>query len=396
MLHLGGLVYSQRLQLQDAAIFWSPRTGAHEVQGAIFDKWTSLGRENGFLGMPLTDETPTPDGVGRYNDFEGGSIYWHPDVGAHEVHGAIRERWTVLGRTSSIGYPITDEADSLRGRFSNFAILPPGTPPTEGATSIYWSPATGAHWLGGDVLTAWRNLGSERSFLGYPTSDYLGVGPVRFERGTMHSTGGGLPTIDADQRIIDTGQINIDGVAANGSAKLMMNSAGQWNYSGKVRATGALSYDFAIATALIFADGSGTGRAFSTKGDVEGTLTIGGNRDHPWDDWGNDNWISEHWDNIVSCLSRTELTVEFNESNLLGHIGSIIGIPLLVIGAIAAGAWFGENYDSCGGYDSSGNRIVTAVPRGRDCPPGMTKLPRERDNSSAGPMPGDTPEDYRG
>jgi hypothetical protein len=83
-------------------------------------------------------------------------------------------------------------------------------------------------------------------------------------------------------------------VAANGSAKLMMNSAGQWNYSGTVRATGALSYDFAIATALVFADGSGTGRAFSTKGDVEGTLTIGGNRDHTWDDWGNENWISEH------------------------------------------------------------------------------------------------------
>ena len=52
-----------------------------------------LGWERSFLGYPLTDETATPDGVGRYNHFQGGSIYWTPATGAHEVHGAIRGQW---------------------------------------------------------------------------------------------------------------------------------------------------------------------------------------------------------------------------------------------------------------------------------------------------------------
>jgi uncharacterized protein with LGFP repeats len=46
---------------------------------------------------PLTDESPTPDGIGRFNHFQGGSIYWTPGIGAHEVHGAIRDKWASMG-----------------------------------------------------------------------------------------------------------------------------------------------------------------------------------------------------------------------------------------------------------------------------------------------------------
>src|SRR5215207_7282221 len=70
-----------------ADTFWSPQTGEHDVHGAILEKWASLGWERGFLGYPLTDETITPDGIGRYNHFQGGSVYWTPTTGAHEVHG---------------------------------------------------------------------------------------------------------------------------------------------------------------------------------------------------------------------------------------------------------------------------------------------------------------------
>lgn len=75
---------------QGGSIYWSPNTGAFEVHGDIRGKWAQLGGEEGFLGFPLTDETGTPDGDGRFNHFEGGSIYWTPQTGAHEVHGAIR------------------------------------------------------------------------------------------------------------------------------------------------------------------------------------------------------------------------------------------------------------------------------------------------------------------
>ena len=43
------------------SVYWSPATGAQEVHGAIRDLWRQLGSEQGFLGYPLTDETPTPD-----------------------------------------------------------------------------------------------------------------------------------------------------------------------------------------------------------------------------------------------------------------------------------------------------------------------------------------------
>src|SRR5882757_8240111 len=63
---------------QGGSIYWTQATGAHEVHGDIRGKWASLGWERGFLGYPVGDESGTPDGVGRFNHFQGGSIYWTP------------------------------------------------------------------------------------------------------------------------------------------------------------------------------------------------------------------------------------------------------------------------------------------------------------------------------
>ena len=85
--------------------------GAFEVHGAIREKYLALGAEASILGYPRTDETATPDGIGRFNHFQGGSIYWTPGTFAHEVHGLIRDRWASLGweRNPQLGYPISDE-----------------------------------------------------------------------------------------------------------------------------------------------------------------------------------------------------------------------------------------------------------------------------------------------
>jgi hypothetical protein len=85
--------------------------GAFEVHGAIRDKYLALGAEASILGYPRTDESGTPDGVGRFNHFQGGSIYWTPGTSAHEVHGLIRDLWSSLGWETNpqLGYPISDE-----------------------------------------------------------------------------------------------------------------------------------------------------------------------------------------------------------------------------------------------------------------------------------------------
>ena len=106
-----------------------------EVHGGIHAKYLALGAEASFLGYPRTDETGTPDGIGRFNHFQGGSIYWTPTTGAHEVHGLIRDFWAQQGweRNPALGYPISDELIPDR-RIGNrladprkkpFADLPP-------------------------------------------------------------------------------------------------------------------------------------------------------------------------------------------------------------------------------------------------------------------------------
>lgn len=84
---------------------------AYEVHGEIRRKYDFLHGPNGPLGLPVTDETGTPDGVGRYNHFEhGGSIYWTPMTGPMMVSGVIRNLWASQGwELGSLGYPVQDE-----------------------------------------------------------------------------------------------------------------------------------------------------------------------------------------------------------------------------------------------------------------------------------------------
>jgi hypothetical protein len=118
-----------------ASIYWTPGTCAQVVYNAIRGKWSALGWELSPLGYPTTDESGTPDGIGRYNHFQHGSIYWTPATGANAVYGAIHALWASLGwERSALGYPIADEEPFGVGRRSRFQ---------HGA--IVWDAVTGAH-----------------------------------------------------------------------------------------------------------------------------------------------------------------------------------------------------------------------------------------------------------
>lgn len=176
----------------NGSIYYHPSTGAHEVHGLIRARWASLGWERSFLGYPLTDESTTPDGIGRYNHFQGGSIYWSPSTGAWEVHGAIRGKYSALGwERSFLGYPLTNETTTPDGvgRYNHFQ-----------GGSIYWSPSTGAWEVHGAIRAHWASLGWERSPLGYPISDELVVygGAARishFQRGSIYWSASAGPRV---------------------------------------------------------------------------------------------------------------------------------------------------------------------------------------------------------
>ncbi|MFI6301952.1 PQQ-dependent sugar dehydrogenase [Amycolatopsis thailandensis] len=150
----------------NASIYWSAASGAHYIMGRIWQKWGSLGWET-FFGYPTTDETATPDGVGRYNHFSAnGSIYWSPSTDAFEIHGSIRDRYKALGWQDGLGYPITDETGTPggTGKYNHFR---------QGGFdhSIYWRWGTNEAWeVKGAIRLRWRDLGWETSYLGFPIS----------------------------------------------------------------------------------------------------------------------------------------------------------------------------------------------------------------------------------
>lgn len=154
--------------------------GRGPVIGSIEQKYLSLGGCGSFLGVPLGEELVTPDRNGRFSAFANGSIYWTERTGAHEVHGAIRDTWRDTGwELGPLGYPTSDEhpvGDDI-GVMSDFE-----------SGAVYYTPDTGAHEVYGEIKKRHDELGGVKGKLGYPTSgerDVPGGRAVDFEHGTL-------------------------------------------------------------------------------------------------------------------------------------------------------------------------------------------------------------------
>jgi alkaline phosphatase D len=94
---------------------------AHIAAGIIGEKYEMLGGDTGLLGTILTAEDATYDGIGLWQQFQRGYIYWHPDTGVFEIHGPILDRWAELGWSQSeLGYPLSDVYDVPEGQESRF------------------------------------------------------------------------------------------------------------------------------------------------------------------------------------------------------------------------------------------------------------------------------------
>jgi L,D-peptidoglycan transpeptidase YkuD (ErfK/YbiS/YcfS/YnhG family) len=178
-----------------ADVFSSPATGSHTVGGAILGKYRILGGSAGVLAYPTTDELVTAGGAGRYNHFQGGSIYWTSSTGAQQIGGAIKTAYRSLGwERSVLRFPTTDERSTpnRQGRYNHFQ-----------GGSIYWSPASGAWSIGGAIRDRWGQLGWENSALGFPiTHEYAVTGgrAQDFQFGSIRWTpSGGAVVVGADR-----------------------------------------------------------------------------------------------------------------------------------------------------------------------------------------------------
>ena len=159
-----GLTASGCFQLfENGSQYYTPATGAQAVTGEVLDSWSARGWESGLLGYPINDTYCGLVGAGCFQRFQGGNLYWSSATGAHFVRGGIFERWGASGwEGGPLGYPTSDE---------NCGLVKNGCFETFTGGSIYYSPATGAHSVAGAIKDAWAAKGYETGLWGYPTGE---------------------------------------------------------------------------------------------------------------------------------------------------------------------------------------------------------------------------------
>ena len=117
----------------------------------------------GWLGERKTKgEITTPDGKGRYAQFERGYIYWHPDTGARAIPLNIFETWAGLGwEAGPLGYPTKHHA--VVDKVGDIQAFQRGV--------IYRRYGEPGYWVHGVIGDSWYKRGAENSDLGWPVSN---------------------------------------------------------------------------------------------------------------------------------------------------------------------------------------------------------------------------------
>lgn len=167
-------------RFQRGNMYYTPRYGSKLVYGSIFTKWGELEYEKGPLGYPITDEVTVTEGKGAYSEFELGIIYWSAKTGSHEVYGRIRDAFKENGGLEKVGYPTTGEREvpTKTGKYNHFEN-----------GSIYWKKGQKkAIFVPKWVVNVWADLGWENGILGYPVGEVEtvdGIQQLGFEAGTI-------------------------------------------------------------------------------------------------------------------------------------------------------------------------------------------------------------------
>jgi uncharacterized protein with LGFP repeats len=146
--------------------------------GAFYTVWQQVGGANG----PLMNPTSAWFSVtgGQQQDFQGGSIYWSSTTGTYEVQGAIYNLYTSTvwkGPSGPFGFPTSNEQGIASGRVSYFygALCGTGSRgPDNSGSAIYYSAATGAHFVWGCIYNEYWNINGPVG-LGLPVTDELAV-----------------------------------------------------------------------------------------------------------------------------------------------------------------------------------------------------------------------------
>jgi uncharacterized protein with LGFP repeats len=154
-------------------------TPESDADDAITAAWHSNGGDTGPLGPKDGGVYPVGDGFGQ--NFAGGKIYFTPATGAHVMQGAILEKYESLGGPvdSDLGFPTIDEGAGRAADSRNTTFSAADKP------VIFWTPATGAWVVRGAINAAWDKLGGSAGPLGVPAEDEAYKGDVVTQKFTV-------------------------------------------------------------------------------------------------------------------------------------------------------------------------------------------------------------------
>lgn len=156
-----------------------PEVDANNAITAAFD---ASGGDAGPLGPRTGDVYPV--GAGFAQNFAAGKMFFTPQTGAHFMQGAILEKYESVGGPAEgdMGFPTIDEGPGRAPESRNVTFSAPDNP------VIFWTPPTGAHIVRGPINAAWDRLGGSAGRLGVPSEDETYSGSVV----TQKFTGGEL------------------------------------------------------------------------------------------------------------------------------------------------------------------------------------------------------------
>ncbi len=163
------------LAMAAAVVLLAPIAAAtpeSDADAAINGAWEAGGGATGPLGPK--DGGVYPVGTGFGQNFAGGKVFFTPDTGAHIMQGAILDKYMSLGGPADgdLGFPNIDEGGGKAPNSRNTTFSAADNP------VIFWTPDTGARVVRGAINAAWDRLGGSAGVLGVPTDDEVYSGDV--------------------------------------------------------------------------------------------------------------------------------------------------------------------------------------------------------------------------
>lgn len=181
------------------------------------------------IGFPIGKYVYDSSVMAYVQLFDAGLISYNESIGAaFEMHGSIFQYYKTIANKSELGYPVSDEINTTKagGRKSIFS-----------KGGIYWSAATGAFPVTGQLYLDYEQLG-ESAYIGMPVAAANNINNGReqlFEKARMYFKNGSPKAFEVHGAILEkfltTGGVNTWGYPVTNELDVKNGSSSMGKFS---------------------------------------------------------------------------------------------------------------------------------------------------------------------